>query len=976
MASYKNLARSGNEYARVLPGTEGGFRGVDFSSAPNRVATYRLADCQNMYRDYKSADGGALETVPGFRRIRSFKGKIHGTHHWRDAVGVEHLVIHAGDALWIADEANRDDSEAWVEVDGKVADAPSKAFCYNGFFYVLDGAAYQRLVLDEEGKASLVPVTDVAYVPTPILNGEEYEQRNAVCDKACMVGLHGGDVYQASTEDYGSHGTEKFYAKSEPFVVAGYNAPLFYCNTEAEFVVFRGEREHSNDCTVEDHRIKGVAILADGEGEVTTITSAECYKNLSAIYVSATNGGKIRLPSGKMVAGKDCKLFFNTSLAAFNDVCYTGDAFGDSVDSAMAYLPPNVAIHTGDTVVLDQDINVKSAKHTYAKSELVQIGGATSDSKVVICSENGKLAVSVGAGVTAGRHFFYGKVYDTDYVVHPLMLRIEVVERTDALPNAVEDVFEYSAAPKKLTLSSAAVSLTSVSDGERELTHVCHRNAQGLIEAVSLMAPEGRTVTVEAKLAPYHFSTAAGAELTSKEAINGCRLCTVFDNRVFLAGNPALPNAVFYSMVDDPTYFGVLNYFNEGGGFECVTALLPFSDTLAVCKEDKLYYRCAADGTDNLLPRVYVGKQGSLGLGCLGACCNFLDDPVFLTKEGVWGLNKADVTLERALGRRSGNVDPRLLTEVNLRSAEMVEWEGWLCLFVNGNVYMADSRAVFSDSAGNAQYEWFYLTGVGVWKDEDVRTPYYAAVTGDAEVNGTILNDGTHAVNGWPIGRTESEGQYSAKDVYSGIVNGISVEYVERGDKAFLVFPTSEYEKFGTFRPVKHPLVVEDRLYFGNDDGDLYVVNTDRRGKAVDGEDVESDELHRSCYSFDGHRIDAGFVTGQDDCGVPHLTKSTSHRSLTVRAKLMDNGGFAMSVYTERKPSYREIVTASPHNFYAADFGSTSYHQARSAVIVGREQEKRWVEKQYLFRDGGFCRPFGIYSVAYRYRIAGRIRER
>jgi hypothetical protein len=210
--------------------------------------------------------------------------------------------------------------------------------------------------------------------------------------------------------------------------------------------------------------------------------------------------------------------------------------------------------------------------------------------------------------------------------------------------------------------------------------------------------------------------------------------------------------------------------------------------------------------------------------------------------------------------------------------------------------------------------------------------------------------------------------------VYAATVNGIDVFYVVDDRKAYLVYETEECERTGEFTPAKYPLCVEDRLYFAAGK-ELFVFNSDKRGVAVAGEEVEADEIHHSFYDFDGCRIVAGFTTRRDDCDVPHLTKSTSHRSLTVRAKLMDNGAFTMSVYTERVPTYREVVTATPHNFYAADFGNTSYHTARSAVIVGREQEKRWVEKQYLFRDGGFQRPFGIYGVAYRYRIAGRIRE-
>jgi hypothetical protein len=46
----------------------GDFRGVDFSSDHTQVHKQRLAYGVNMYKDYQSGQGQALETVPGFRR--------------------------------------------------------------------------------------------------------------------------------------------------------------------------------------------------------------------------------------------------------------------------------------------------------------------------------------------------------------------------------------------------------------------------------------------------------------------------------------------------------------------------------------------------------------------------------------------------------------------------------------------------------------------------------------------------------------------------------------------------------------------------------------------------------------------------------------------------------------------------------------------------------------------------------------------
>lgn len=64
LKSNKNLIGSETEYNRYYTG----FRGVDFSSDHTQVNEKRLAYLVNMYRDYQTGQGEALETVPGFRK--------------------------------------------------------------------------------------------------------------------------------------------------------------------------------------------------------------------------------------------------------------------------------------------------------------------------------------------------------------------------------------------------------------------------------------------------------------------------------------------------------------------------------------------------------------------------------------------------------------------------------------------------------------------------------------------------------------------------------------------------------------------------------------------------------------------------------------------------------------------------------------------------------------------------------------------
>ena len=61
----KNLISNRDVYNKYY----GDFRGVDFSSDHTQVIEQRLAYSVNMYKDYLSGQGGAIETIPGFREL-------------------------------------------------------------------------------------------------------------------------------------------------------------------------------------------------------------------------------------------------------------------------------------------------------------------------------------------------------------------------------------------------------------------------------------------------------------------------------------------------------------------------------------------------------------------------------------------------------------------------------------------------------------------------------------------------------------------------------------------------------------------------------------------------------------------------------------------------------------------------------------------------------------------------------------------
>ena len=97
----------------------------------------------------------------------------------------------------------------------------------------------------------------------------------------------------------------------------------------------------------------------------------------------------------------------------------------------------------------------------------------------------------------------------------------------------------------------------------------------------------------------------------------------------------------------------------------------------------------------------------------MGACINFLDDPIFISRLGVEAVGQLSVRYERANEHRSSLIDAKIVN-MDLSSAVVAEWNGYLLVLVDGCIFMADSRQRYTHAIGVNQYEWYYIENVGV----------------------------------------------------------------------------------------------------------------------------------------------------------------------------------------------------------------------------------------------------------------------
>ena len=194
-----------------------------------------------------------------------------------------------------------------------------------------------------------------------------------------------------------------------------------------------------------------------------------------------------------------------------------------------------------------------------------------------------------------------------------------------------------------------------------------------------------------------------------REKITKCTLLQVFDNRVFFAGNEDNPNTIYHCSLSDPTYCSDLDYYNEGLDNAMVRGLAAGNNVLWVFKEPSqtnttVFYHVPT--IDSEYGKIYPSTHSSISTGCVGRAINFNDDIVFFSDRGMEGIN-GDITTEQAIAHRSSFVDRKLTTEAGYKNMILEEWEGYLVVFVDNFVYLADSRGIHNNN-GHVEYEWFY----------------------------------------------------------------------------------------------------------------------------------------------------------------------------------------------------------------------------------------------------------------------------
>lgn len=943
----------------------GNFIGMDASSDPRAVARNRLAYCVNMWRDYESEQGAAIETFPGFRRVAKSLGldgndgeigAVHGLYHFRTRRGVDLVVVHAGARLYAfeiealaAGDYEEIGKRSAILSEG-VADRDSTGFIFNNNLYVLDGEHYLRVSDVGEENASIEASAVDAYIPTTYFNGNMYEQRNMLSTRAYqleseVVDSVGSGIHPDPPEEIGYGSIFKTANRDVNGYINGaigfkenYSSPKFYADNWVGKVSYYSP-ERLDNIRVAYITIGGAFAAAD---EVIDPDAFKGCKNLEKVYIKdeRTNYSYIKVGAGAFAECPKLKDIY--TLNGESQLRYDAGTFPDGVTF-----------------------------HSYYN------------------------------GGVGGTLWEWPEDMDISKCVYEIPIQIyEFAKDVSSVSINGEDTFNYSVEYAKREV-----------DGEEKeyVRRVWVRSGDVVDE---------HEVKIELELYPAHIQTAEGYNSfidgnpdyrkTTIEALNGCTKAAVYDGRVFLTGNGELPNTVFYSHrnltgANDPAYFGIYNYFNDGVGNTPNVDLLSTPSYLMVIKSDtvqdgSVFYHVGMENTDefsrDLLPRIYPSTQGAAGLGSAGKptpsrlSCNFLDDAVFLSKRGLEGVGKETVNLERTIQHRSSNID-RLLIKEDLSKATMAEWKGYLVICCAGKMYLADSRYFIQHPDGSYQYEWYYLEGLGTYKSYEPIWRFIVDEYPVIDIDGADVETLDRFVT--KEGKTvkefcrlkKSEGKIDdlssiiTVPVYHPEDTSIIVDLyyvIEDGVNYLVGITDGEKRGVGELQRAEKVLSVGDRLLFGTPSGDVCIINTDMRGKSVDGREVYYNQLDRSFYSFNGVAYRSGCSFRLDDCDKKSVAKCTECGTTAVRFKTMPGSRAWINITLNGRDWYNVESFNSRFDFADMEFSNLSFTENEDNVLIVPELTRNWVNKQYYIYNDVFEDPFGLYELSYVYYVYGKIR--
>ena len=954
---------------RTLP-KESPFRGL--SATPDAPEPERLSVCENLFRDYAAGAGGALSTVPGFRAVATLSGAIHGVYAHGGA-----LLVHAGTGLYRVTGEN-----TVTALTATLADAPSRAFTFAGRFYILDGAGFQVLSGDELSPVQVAPpVTEEA--------GEAVAAPSLLTTAVRRVYNVTEGTEPAVTRRMLYAGAPLTFTGPDTFV----RAPLF--SGQVDLGAYRGGV--ADFVTVDEGTVTDTGsgawprtlLLRAETGDLTLTPSLASLASPSSVCFDAAGEHRISMAAMPYFArSAPPDLHFSCPISGLSDVF--------TEPNNLCYLPPSVSIAPGTVC------RTGIAAHLTGRLAVLYAGTVLPEEGVPPVVE-----ARASAGHSSGRIGLYED--DGELVLEAGADMAETgtacilfAARLETEPGAYRDFF-FNVAVRATPVATATYRFGSVCRPR------CYPAKGQLLSASTGAGPVPCGVVTDAMGEPLYAVAGCGdagqvtltfeepetpAELSGRDTVfagwsgtlpryrralpDGCRYGAVLGDRLLLGGNPACPCLLFYSEPDAADF----RLFSVFSAPDAVTGLFAAGDALYVLTAAGVHRYRKGAGT-GLVSAVFT-HAGNTALHPVGQPLVFGGEVLLPAREGVFGFRPSAADPLETLYPRGDAIAPELAAAGTVEGAAV--FEGYAALFCRGRVLLADGHTARAGGNSRWQYDWYPLAEVGVRYQKTGGTLYRTGRYRTLPEPPSSLAGKTLTAAGLPV-LWQGEATVAASAVLTGTLSadGAAVGtalYTPVDGGCLLCDGPLEYDDAGDFYPAVCPLALSaaagadttffgtsasELLFFGDAAGHLYLVNTDKR--AADG------SLSPAWYSFDGHRIKARLLTGRDDGGKPADAKSVRPGSLTVLTRAMGGPAPRLFLLTDRGGVFRAVAGDAGFGFDGLSFDGPGFAGDTVRRLTFATAPRRCGALRFALSDGGFCAPFGLYSIHYGYTVAGRIKS-
>lgn len=231
------------------------------------------------------------------------------------------------------------------------------------------------------------------------------------------------------------------------------------------------------------------------------------------------------------------------------------------------------------------------------------------------------------------------------------------------------------------------------------------------------------TKTVEKIYYDYHAGSGEYAN-NDASAFTDCQRAFVYGsglfNQVFYTSSffPGYGSRVWYSAADNPMYVPDTNYIEAGGDDTFITGIMKVSGYVGIIKQgsalDASVYLAYPTSFEE--DSTFAVQQSINGVGAVskGAFNILNEEPLFLSKEGVMGIEVSDQEIDRRIRSRSYFINGALTKEPELEKAVSFVHKKMYYLCVNNHCYVLDGaqKQSWMNEKTNLQYECYYLENI------------------------------------------------------------------------------------------------------------------------------------------------------------------------------------------------------------------------------------------------------------------------